>query len=197
MLKLVIHNRSNSVRAKTLTEAFGSQWYTDNSFTVVDAEMIPKHPSRGILESFKKCIRIAQEAGESEVIIFEDDIRFLRNDSLHDFLDYRDLIPDTYDLYLGGIYSGNILPINNHVAEVPAEFCGLHCCMVNGKFYDKFLSIETDKNVDYVISTRSLFPCEVYCAYPMLAIQHDGYSDNVKQETNYNSALFEQYKLKV
>ena len=197
MLKLVIHNRENAVRAKNIVETFGSQWYVDNSFRIIDAIMIPKHPPRGIFESFKKCIQIAKESGADRVIVFEDDVKFLRSDSLSDFIEYSNSIPDTFDLYMGGVYSGNIIPINENVGKIEGEFNGLHCTMFNSKFYDKFLSIETDKNIDYVISCGKYVECESYCAYPMLVIQNDGYSDNVKSFTNYNQILTQQYKLKL
>lgn len=192
MLKLVISTPNNPERAENVRRQMESQGIV--GYELVEANMIYKHPPRGISESFKKCIRLAKDRGAKSVNIFEDDILFLTPTSYEDFLfRFRLMWHDEVDIFLGGFYDGTPVSVKPGVARIDDKLSGLHCIIVNDHFYDKFLEADENINLDWVLSEQ--FKARIYAMYPMGIIQQDGYSFNARQVTNYNEHLGKRYKL--
>lgn len=136
--------------------------------------IIKDNPKDGIREAHFQIIRFAKEQGWKEVLIMEDDVKFTGHGAFDYFIKNK---PELYDLYLGGL-SGGV--VNNGIIY---DFNGLHLYMVHEGFYDRFLN-EVRPDLDLDCSMRYRGGSYHVCS-PMVAMQHDGYSDNVKKETDY------------
>jgi len=131
----------------------------------------------GINAAHKQIVDYARLKKWESVIIFEDDIRFCGEGA---FNHYLEKIPKDYDIYLGGIYLGDLDDKNRTTA-----FSGLHCYMVHSRFYDTFLSVPDDEHIDRALSNLG----EYYVSYPFTSIQYNGKSSNTKKEENYDNLL--------
>lgn len=136
-----------------------------------------ENPKRGIAKAHKQIVLYAKQQNLASIIIAEDDIKFTDIGSFDYFLDNE---PLDYDLYLGGVYFGDI-QIDNKIED----FSGLTLYKIRQSFYDTFLSISEDKDLDRALSGKGKF---IVCD-PFVAIQYNGFSDNVKQEVNYDKHL--------
>lgn len=143
-------------------------------YKVWDAVTEFKTTNENISEAHKRIIRYAKEKGLSEVIIAEDDFYFPDKLGLKYFLDNK---PNDFDVYLSGVYVGfEKLSEENKKIRF---FSGLHFYIVNEKFYDKFLNCNSRNAIDAEISNLSKNGlADVYCCYPMAAIQQETPSDN-------------------
>lgn len=150
-------------------------------------------PRRGISKSHRQIVQQAKDTNLSEIMILEDDVRFLDKEGLSRFLNAATRIPKDCDLYFAGLYDGDIGTEFTGYAQVSGRISGLHCYIVYSKFYDTFLSADENLNLDYWLSEYN--KPVMYCAYPMQALQYDGYSYNVKQEMTYSYGLNKKYKL--
>lgn len=90
--------------------------------------------------------------------------------------------PDDFDIYLAGIYHGQIEE-NNTVAD----FSGLMLYIIKDKFFNLFLEADESKDIDRALSNKGKF---IVCN-PFAAIQHNGYSDHFKKYCNYDFYLKE------
>lgn len=193
----IIRTPTDSKRAERLEQEFERQLQTmgdrDINISYFKAFMDPQMPRRGISKTHRAIVQEAADKGLSEVLIVEDDIKFLNKESLLRFLNINRYIPKDCDMFFGGIYDGKIEKEFSAYASVIDRISGLHCYIVKQKFYEKFLSADPNFNLDFYLS-EYLKPM-IYCAYPMLAIQHDGYSYNAGQEMKYNRNLHKKYKL--
>lgn len=133
--------------------------------------------ARGINQSHKQIVEYAKLAQWDKVLIMEDDVRFCGEDAFQYFLDN---IPTEFDLYLSGIYLGEILPDNT-----VKSFSGLHCYIVNSSFYDTFLSTPDELHLDRSLSNLGLYKV----CNPFAAIQYNGFSSNTRKEENYDFLL--------
>lgn len=175
MIANIIHNSKDKERKDRLTLEFHRQkWVPEVRFW--PAVFLEK-PYMGIMEAHKQVVRWAKENNEPCVWIMEDDIRIPNIYGLEYFLENQ---PDDFDIYLGGIYSGSILQ-NNLVHT----FAGLHCYLVNERFYDKFLNLPPTAHLDRALRGKGRF---VVCN-PFAAIQHNGFSYNTGKTENYDHHL--------
>jgi hypothetical protein len=131
---------------------------------IIDSEL----PCRGISKAHKVIIKFAKKENLSEILIAEDDIHFTSSGAFKYFLDNK---PQDYDLYLGGINWGKINEDNS-----VNDFSGNTFYMVNNKFYETILSPPEEKDFDRIVANRGKF----FVCNPMVAIQHNGFSDNQK-----------------
>lgn len=190
----VIHNIHNLQRKESIIQEMAFQGLRLNKdYVLFPAEMYRGKPCTGISRSHKKCIQIAKKRDLPYVIIIEDDIMFLHKEALIKFQKYRQDLPKGWDIYLGGMYDGTPVPINENVAVVKDKISGLHLYMVHQNFYDKFLEADEAANLDWWLSIEA--KANIYLAYPMLALQHEFYSDNAKKVLNYNYGIEKRYKL--
>lgn len=139
-----------------------------------------------INRSHKQIVQWAKDEGLEKVLIFEDDIKFTDEGAFSYYLSNE---PSEYDIYLGGIYLGKI---ENGIAK---EFTAMHCYIVHNRFYDTFLSTDKDKHIDHSLRGIGIYKV----CNPMVAIQHNGFSDNSKRHENFeiltgNKNLFKQNK---
>lgn len=190
----IIHNPARTDRYSLLIEELKSQDIQE--YEIIPAEVSYKNTMTAISKSHKKIVRMAQERGLKEVMIAEDDLEFVAPGAFKRFLEvFKSEVPSDYDLYLSGFYDSIPNPITDKLAKLEGKLSGLHLYIVSEKFYETFLNAEEIYNLDYWLSAPEHGNCIAYSAYPMVCIQRDGYSDNVKSITNYNEGLKMRYKI--
>jgi hypothetical protein len=135
------------------------------------------NPKKGIAQAHKQVIKHAKQGNLHSVTIAEDDIKFTAPGAFDYFLEHE---PAAFDLYLGGIYHGEIKPDN-----IVKDFAGLMLYTIHYRFYETFLSLPEENDIDRELAGRGKF---VVCN-PFVAIQHNGYSDNKKKYMDYDCCL--------
>jgi len=171
----IIHDFNANDRFDRLMLEFQSQGIKEFSFfpAVHDSQSVKK----SINLAHKQCVQFAKDTGLPEICIMEDDVKFTNKDSFSYFLQNK---PKDFDLYLSGIYVGEIKEDNT--VDV---FSGFHCYIVNQKFYDKYLDTPDDAHIDRALGGLGKY----YVCNPFVAIQYNGYSYNTKMDMNYDSLL--------
>jgi len=172
----ILHNHARNDRRVILEKELAEQgieqyrlWDIIHAPTVIESINI----------GFKQMVQWAKDEGLPEVLLFEDDIKFLGAGA---FDYYIKLKPKHFDLYLGSIFLGAL----NHDNTVD-EFTGMTILMVHSRFYDTFLNTPTKMHIDHALANKGL-----YCVCnPFVAIQHSGYSDNTKSFQNYDHIFLE------
>jgi hypothetical protein len=129
---------------------------------------------KGVSKAHKQIVRCLRNL--PEIIIAEDDIKFPAEDGFEYFLKRK---PEDFDLYLGGIYRGEIKDGKT------TDFSGLHLYIIKQKFYDTFLSINEEKHLDTELKGKG----DYHVCYPFAAIQYSGYSDVERAKTNFEGLL--------
>lgn len=125
---------------------------------------------RGIRKAHQQIIANAKKHDLPYVTVAEDDIKFLGAGAYNYYLSQIPN-PETFDIFLGGIMNGEILP-DNTVKE--GYFTGLTLYTMSHRFYSAFLSIRATGNIDALLRGRGRF---IVCN-PIVVSQHGGYSDN-------------------
>lgn len=171
----VIHNFDAVDRFDKLMNEFKEQRI--NKFKFFHAVYDSHSVKRAINLAHKQCVKYAKENALKEICIMEDDVHFTNKNSFKYFLDNK---PEDFDIYLSGIYLGEILEDNSVV-----NFAGFHCYIVNERFYDTFLSVPNDEHIDRALGGLGKY----YVSSPFTAIQHNGFSYNTKMEMNYDDLL--------
>ena len=171
----IIHDPNDIERLPRLLNELKQQGITNYELwdAVYDVVSVPK----GINLAHKSIIAYAEYTGMPEVLIFEDDIRFCGEGAFDHYLKTK---PEKYDLYLGGIYLGDLDEQNR-----TKTFSGMHCYMVHSRFYETFLSTPDDEHIDRILSGLG----EYYVSYPFTSIQYNGKSSNTRKEENYDNLL--------
>ncbi|MBS1520577.1 MAG: hypothetical protein JST50_06245 [Bacteroidetes bacterium] len=142
-----------------------------------DGIIDPTIPARGISQAHKQIVKYARKEKMSEILIVEDDIHFTAEGAFQFFINNK---PPDYDIFLGSIYEGNIRKDNT-----VDDFSGLTIYIINERFYDIFISAPENVNLDRALYNKGKF---VVCN-PFIAIQHNGFSDNLKRFCNYEECL--------
>lgn len=131
-----------------------------------------KHPNKktAISNAHKRIVFDAKQKGYNDCLILEDDVKFLNNKALSQFISHK---PENFDIYLGGAssikYTDRLL-----------GFTGLHCYIINRSFYDKFLNSDESLNIDFALTGKGKY----YIHYPMLAIQQGEHLEKYWQKVN-------------
>ncbi len=193
MIPNIIHNFKDNGRYNNILHQMKSQEI--KHYNLIEAEMIQKHPIRGIVRSHKKIVQTAKDVGNGSVLIAEDDLNFLCQGAYSTFLNLSRQLPDDWNLFLGGFYDANPVSITDQIAKLEGKLSGLHFYLINQNFYDTFLNADENYNLDYWLSAPEFGNCVAYATYPMLCIQNDGYSYNIGAHTKYNEGLRARYKL--
>lgn len=148
----------------------------------------------GIAKSHKACIKLAKDRGWPQVTIVEDDVDFLSPYSLEIYFNTISKLPEDWDIFTGGLFSGEIE--NNDTtlgySSVKGSMSGFHLIVVNEKFYDTFLSASETMNIDYEIS--EILKAKIYVAYPILVSEIPGFSYNSGKNQNYSELLCKKYR---
>ena len=147
------------------------------------------NPKRGCLESHLHLIRNAIENNFEKILIFEDDVKFIRS-----IKDLKEPPNDWNMIYLGGTVHRIMDTKNKNYTRV--QTWTTHAYFINltdKKFVNKLLEMENyQEEVDrfYLEKINPNYNC--YMSNPMIAIQKEDYSDIEGQEVNYD---FMQYTL--
>lgn len=170
----IIHNSKRVDRRKLLQIEFEKLKIKDEEVKLWDAVTDLGSTTNNINAAHKMIVQDAKDRGMAEVTIAEDDFFFPSQDGLEFFLKNK---PISFDVYLSGIYVG-FEPLNDNNNKV-GFFSGLHFYIVHSKFYDNFLSLNPNNAIDGEIGQMALKGlADVYCCYPMAAIQQETPSDN-------------------
>jgi hypothetical protein len=171
----IIHIPQRTDRMKLLQQELYFQGVQD--YRLWDGIVDPLLPYRGISKAHKQIVRHAKENSLPEVLIAEDDLHFTSKNAFQFYLENK---PSDYDIYLGGIYSGNL-----DKERTVKDFSGLTLYSVHQRFYDSFLSISEDQDLDRALCNKGKFSV----CYPFVVTQHSGFSDNVKKYCDYDKLL--------
>lgn len=133
-------------------------------------------PFKNVADAHKNIIRNAKEKKYPCVLIAEDDLRFSSPNSLNYFIQN---IPDSYDLFLGMIYTGIIQD-----GRITSGFSGLQFYSISSRFYDTFLSIPEQKHCDMWLG-ENCHKYEFFVSDPFICYGQSGYSDNFKKQWTF------------
>lgn len=191
----VIRTPNDPKREELILDSLFFQGVHPQSVEFVEAIMDAQMPSRGISRSHRKIIQEAFDQDLQEVCIIEDDVLFLTPKALEMFfiIYQKHLTKTDCDMFMAGIYDGEIGERFLGYIKVKNRISGLHCYIVRNKFYKQFLEADEAWNLDYDLSHNK--KASIYCMWPFLAIQHDGYSYNARNKTTYNYNLHKKYQL--
>jgi len=146
------------------------------------------NPMLGIAEAHLSCILKAKINGWDKVLIMEDDCYFQAKEKTLAYLkNALNHVPEDWDVLLGGIYESNGITKIDQYWNKTKEFCGLHFYIVNSKVYDRFLTYTGNYHIDRWVNMNGDLNC--YVTAKFVALQRDGFSDNVKQRVNYLDRL--------
>ena len=171
----IIHLPNRIDREESFKKELKEQNISD--YQVWEGIVDDKIPARGISNAHKQIVRFARNNSLEEILIAEDDLKFSSKGAFEFFLKNK---PKDFDIYLGGIYFGEINAHN----EVN-DFSGLTFYIINHQFFDTFLSIPEHDNLDRCLRNKGRF---IVCN-PFVVIQYNGFSDNVKKHCNYDNYL--------
>jgi GR25 family glycosyltransferase involved in LPS biosynthesis len=140
----------------------------------------------GCALSHYNVIKDANDKKYESILVLEDDVIFSDNlqEQFNDMIQY---IPSNWDMiYFGGNHNHATLNmINTYVAKIENTYT-THAYAIRSSVYqsviDLFPKLEFEVDVMYA-SLQKQFNCYVF--RPHLAWQQDGYSDIMKQHTNY------------
>ena len=137
---------------------------------------------RSINLSHKQIVRFAADHNLPEICIMEEDVMFPAADGWAYFQAQK---PAKFDLYLAGAYGLNsveLQKVSNGIEPVKIkQFAGLHCYIIDQRYYATFLSMPEDKHIDSQAGKGEFYVCA-----PFAALQHPGWSSNNQQKVNYN-----------
>jgi hypothetical protein len=173
----IISNPKIISRVTKLHEELERQKITD--FKLWPSIQVPHKPARfGISLAHKAIIEWALIEGLEKVMVFEDDIRFPAEDGFQYYLANEP--KDDYDLYLGGVYRGDI-----NEQGITKRFTGMHHYTIHERFYTAFLGVDENLDIDGAMSGLGKF----YVCNPFASIQHNGFSQNCNGNMDYTHLL--------
>jgi hypothetical protein len=157
----IIHLKHRNDRLKNLIKELDNQSITE--YLIWDGILDLENPSKGISLAHKQIVQMAQKDDSPSVLIAEDDIKFTSKGAFKYYLVSE---PKDYDLYLGGIYYGNIKSDNS-----VEDFAGL--------------TIPDNLPLDKGLANNGFYQVCI----PFVVTQYNGYSDNKKAFRNYDIYL--------
>lgn len=184
----VINLPQRTERLERTRKELNGFFQCDKQFNLIPGVM-HRNPMVGIAEAHMSCIQLAKDNNWEYVGIIEDDVKFQSPNSKAYADECMLNVPDDFELLLSGIYTGyDLKPVNNHWNKV-TEFSALHFYIVHKNAYDNILSFKKDQHIDRWLGKTSGCNLKCYVAKEFFAIQHEGYSDNVKQDMHYDYLL--------
>lgn len=152
----------------------------EQGFAVRFWEGIMEPNGVGINKAFKQIVRWAKAEGLDMVCIGEDDLTFSAPGAWQYYLDN---MPDEFDIYSGGIYSGEIKE-----GRIMNGYSGHTLITVHKRFYDFFLSVTDNDHLDRRLGNYC-FEKIYRVVEPFVVYQMEGYSDNHRRNTQHSSYL--------
>jgi len=142
---------------------------------------------KAISRAHKRIIAIAKAKGWPYVITIEDDIRVPSLKAKAAFTQAMHHLPNDWDALLGGVYDcKSYKNIGNDLAEVKG-WCSLHLVLWKYTMYDAILNHHEKFHIDRFIGTMD--DKKFYLTWPFVAVQYNGFSDNVNMDVNYDNYL--------
>jgi hypothetical protein len=145
--------------------------------------LVDKHPTdseQGIFESHMSCLRAGLDAGAERILIFEDDIRFLRFTPrvLEDSIYFMKSSPG-WDLFFFGCFvkSSRKTPFRS-VLQLNYR-CAAHAYVAHRSIAERLVKIPWS-GVAYDDLLRSIENIRCHACYPAFAFQGGSASDNSK-----------------
>lgn len=156
--------------------------YGISNYVFWDGVFAPQQmPFISISQAHKKIVQDAKQRNLDHVIIAEDDLRFSSPNSMKYFIDNK---PQSFDLFFGMVYTGNIQD-----GRITHGFSGMQFYMVHSRFYDRFLQSPNTKHIDVWLGEQC-HKYEFYCCEPFICFGQSGHSDNFNRQW-----LFDESKL--
>ena len=131
---------------------------------------------RGVNKAHRQIVQDAKDKGLEYVIIMEDDCVF---SSPNAFNYYLSKMPETFDIYLGMVYAGEIKE-----GRIVNGFSGLTLYTVHKNFYDEFLAANPNDHLDRFLGNTA-YKNKYYICEPFVCYQSGGFSDNRRENMNY------------
>lgn len=188
MIKIIINLPKRIERLQRSIENINA-FFKSEVDLVVSAGVLMESGTQGVREAHKNAIQIAKNNSEKMALIFEDDIIF-RGDALEYFNELIKNLPEDFEIVLFGVYSGKIDRTESGYFDRIGKFSGLQMYLVNETAYDKILSYNGNAPVDHWIGSN----LKCYISKRHFSYQIDGYSDNAKRKTDYNSGVLNNFK---
>lgn len=143
-------------------------------------EPVPDSTSviRSINLSHKQIVAWAKSKELPYVCIWEDDCFFPAKDGWEKFIE--SIPPWRWDIWSAGTYG-----LDRPITGKTDKLNGLHCYLINERFYDTFLSVSVDEHIDVALDGLGLY----YIAYPFIALQRPGWSNNSRAFSDKNVDL--------
>lgn len=132
----------------------------------------PKKRCTNISRAFKQIVRWAKDQNMPHVCIAEDDMLFT---SPNAWKYYLENIPKDYDLYLGGIYNGELF----EKTRIVNGYSGNTLVTVHERFYDFFLKADENMDLDNYLGMFAFEKRYIVC-YPFVVKQIGHWSDHKK-----------------
>jgi hypothetical protein len=171
----IIHLEKRPVRLESLIKELKGE--AVERYTLWSGIVDHDNTARGISRAHKQIVHFAKDKYLSEILIAEYDIHFTAPGAISFFHESK---PQDFDLYLGGIYYGNIS--QDSIAD---DFAGLTLYLVHARFYDLFLSTDDSRDLDRFLAGKGKF---LVCD-PFVVTQHDGHSDHAGEHKSYGTYL--------
>lgn len=109
----------------------------------------------GCLLSHRKIIASARQKGLKNVLVFEDDVKFLHENIATLHLSLSDLSSLDWDVfYLGATYMWELLPIGSYLVNVPHGAFATHAIAYNHSIYDQILDSLPSEPLEYLETDR-------------------------------------------
>jgi GR25 family glycosyltransferase involved in LPS biosynthesis len=134
-------------------------------------------------------IKKAKELNLKNILIFEDDVKFINN-PVEILSNALIQLPCEWDMfYLGGNICRKMTKISENIAKL-SHAQSTHAYAINGNFYDIILNKMNEFNTRHmdVVYADDLVPnFNCYISIPMIAVQKNGYSNIEGKNVNYES----------
>jgi len=152
----------------------------------------------GLLLTHVELIKDAISKNYENIVIFEDDVKFVDNfNSI--FNEKIEFLPNDWDfLYLGGnhilhvngfnlvtgdknfkVTKENYRTLNYELCKTPCTYCA-HALVINSRIYNRILDTiqkNPSQPIDNIYYTIQMEGCNAYTFLPSLAIQRPSFSD--------------------
>lgn len=150
-------------------------------YEIVPAYLDCADGRNGLYTTMIGLFRDALIKGYQHILVFEDDVKILRED-FNEIMDACiEQLPYYDQLYLGGNipekfyakrYSHNLLKVTRCLST--------HAVAYNWRAMEKIINLPKDLPIDKLIADKLHHTENIYFAYPLLCSQYPGYSDIYK-----------------